>query len=187
MSCFSPHKTYFSVVHPEPVILVAEDNDNDVALLLRAFQKGKLSNPVQVVRDGEQAIAYLQGEGRFQNRAEYPLPSLLLLDLKMPRKDGFEVLEWIRRQEGLRALPVVVLTLSEELKDVNRAYQMGANSFLVKPIDFLDSVALVEAVKSYWLGLSRTPEVSRSPRIPPSPTQNGSNTLPQQEEMGGVS
>jgi len=151
-------------VPPEPVILIAEDNDNDIVLLLRAFQKGNLSNPVQVVRDGEEAIAYLQGDGRYQNREEYPLPSLLLLDLKLPRKDGFEVLEWIRRQPGLKALRVVVLTLSEEIRDVNRAYQLGANSFLVKPIDFLDSVALVEAIKSYWLGLSRTPEVSRNSR-----------------------
>lgn len=151
-----------SSVTAEPVILVAEDNDNDVALLLTGFQKGKLSNPVQIVRDGEEAIAYLKGEGRYANREEYPLPSLLLLDLKLPRKDGFEVLEWIRRESDLKALRVVVLTLSDQIRDVNRAYQLGANSFLVKPIDFLDSVRLVEAIKSYWLGLSRTPEVSRS-------------------------
>src|SRR3989442_654748 len=109
------------------VFLLAEDREDDIILIRRAFHKAHLLNPVQVVRDGEETIAYLKGEGRYANRAEYPLPALLLLDLKMPRKDGFEVLRWIRQEPGLRSLRVVVLTSSDRLQDVNLAYQLGAN------------------------------------------------------------
>jgi CheY-like chemotaxis protein len=120
-----------------------------------------LINPLYVVRDGEEAIAYLKGEDRFANRDEYPLPTLLLLDLKMPRKDGFGVLEWIRQQPSLRRLRVVVLTGSEDIYDVNRAYDLGANSFLVKPLNMDEFVRLTEAIHGYWLWLSRAPEVQR--------------------------
>src|SRR5207237_10670820 len=98
----------------QAVILLVEDRGDDVLLIQRAFKRASLNNPVQVVRDGEQAISYLAGEGIFRNRAEYPLPWLILLDLKMPRVDGFEVLKWIRSQPELRRLIVVVLTSSEE-------------------------------------------------------------------------
>src|SRR3989442_15961776 len=119
-----------------PLILIAEDDENHVLFIRRAFKKAQLLNPLVVVPDGEAAIAYLKGEGQFANRAEYPLPELLLLDLAMPRKDGFEVLRWLRQQPGLSALRVVVLTSSDQMRDVNLAYKLGANSFLVKPIDF---------------------------------------------------
>src|SRR2546429_5508391 len=115
------------------LILIAEDQGADISIILRAFTKARVLNPVQVVRDGEEVIAYLNGEGKFANRAEYPLPELLLLDLKMPRIDGFEVLRWLRQQPGLATLRVVVLTSSKEMRDLNLAYQLGANSFLVKP------------------------------------------------------
>src|SRR6266581_7254988 len=141
------------------VILLAEDSDDEVMLIRRAFRDAKLLNPLHVVRDGEEAIAYLKGEGRYANRAEYPLPALLLLDLKMPRKNGFEVLEWIRQEPGLNLLRVVVLTSSDRLSDVNRAYRLGANSFLVKPFDLGDFARLVQAISGYWLWMSRAPEV----------------------------
>lgn len=144
------------------LILVAEDNEDDLLLLLRAFKQGKLANAVQIVRDGEEAIAYLKGEGKYSNREEYPLPALLLLDLNMPRKNGFEVLEWIKDQPSLSSLRIVVLTVSEHVQDVNRAYQLGANSFLVKPVDFGDFVQLVQAISGYWLWMSRAPEITRS-------------------------
>ena len=117
------------------VILVVEDRADDILIILRSFENAGLKNPVQVVRSGEEAVAYLQGEGKFSNRAEYPLPVLVLLDLKLPGMDGFEVITWIRRQEGIRGLPVVVLTTSEQMRDVTRAYQLGANSFFVKELD----------------------------------------------------
>lgn len=159
------------------VVLLAEDREDDIFLIRKAFATAGLSNPLYVVNDGEQAIAYLMGDGPFSNRAEYPLPDIILLDLKMPRLDGFEVLTWIRRQPGIRGLPVVVLTSSEELRDVNRAYSLGANSFLVKPLDFENSVALVKMVEKYWIRSSKLPQTSR-PRLPsdiPQPPEGHSN------------
>ena len=143
------------------LILVVEDNENDLWLLLRAFKQGKLANPIQIVRDGEEAIAYLQGEGKYSNREEYPLPALVLLDLNIPRKDGFEVLEWIRQQPGLSPLRIVVLTVSEHIDHVNRAHRLGANSFLVKPVYFADFVGLVQAISGYWLWMSHAPDIAR--------------------------
>src|SRR5688572_26902506 len=105
----------------QAVILLAEDRDDDVVLVRRSFAKAFITNPLQVVRNGEEAIEYLSGEGQYANRAEYPLPALVLLDLKMPGKDGFEVIKWIRQQPGLNTLPIVVLTSSENMRDVNTA------------------------------------------------------------------
>jgi len=150
-------------------ILLAEDRDDDVLLIRRAFASAYIPNPLYVVKDGEEAIAYLAGERRYANREEYPLPSLLLLDLKMPRMDGFEVLTWIRQQPSLKALRVVVLTSSSDLRDVTKAYQLGANSFLVKPVDFQNLIALIKTVEGYWLEISKVPEISRPPRSPDSP------------------
>ena len=143
------------------IILLAEDNEDHVVLIRRAFKQSGLLNPLYVVADGEQVIAYLKGEGKYANRAEYPLPCLLLLDLKMPNKNGFEVLEWLRAQPAFAALRVVVLTTSGESSDINRAYQLGANSFLTKPVDFRDFVQLTSAIRGYWLWLSRAPELER--------------------------
>ena len=143
------------------LILLAEDNEDHVLLIRRAFRQSGLLNPLHVVGDGEQVIAYLKGEGGYANRAEYPLPCLLLLDLKMPNKNGFEVLEWVRSQPAFSGLRVVVLTTSGDTRDINRAYQLGANSFLTKPVDFRDFVQLTTAIKGYWLWLSRAPEVER--------------------------
>jgi CheY-like chemotaxis protein len=149
-----------SISIDEDVILLVEDNPDHVMLILRAFRKGGLVNPVYVVNDGEQAIAYLGGQDKFANRTEYPLPSLILLDLKMPNKDGFEVLEWIRQQPPFSRLRVVVLTTSENLKDVNRAYDLGADSFLVKPIDLEQFVNLTRTIKGHWLWISNPPDPS---------------------------
>src|SRR5882762_2764753 len=144
----------------QAVILLAEDREDDIALVRKAFAKAYIQNPLQVVRDGEEAIAYLQGEGRYYNRAEYPLPDLLLLDLKMPRMDGFQVLTWIRQQPSFSTLRVVVLTSSEDFGDVNLAYKQGANSFLVKPLDFESFIETARIVREYWLVLDKSPETS---------------------------
>jgi CheY-like chemotaxis protein len=157
----------------QEVILLAEDDPDHVLLIRHAFKQAGLINPLQVVRTGEEAIAYLEGTGKFSNRAEYPLPSLLLLDLKMPRKDGFEVLQWLKKQPTLSALRVVVLTSSDEIKDVNRAYAMGANSFLTKPLDFRDFVQLSHAIKGYWLWMSRAPQVVRENPRPEDSSRTG--------------
>jgi len=150
------------------LILLAEDEEDHVALIRRAFKQAHLVNPLHAVHDGEETIEYLKGEGKYANRAEYPLPALLLLDLKMPRQNGFEVLKWIRQQPGLSSLRVIVLTGSDDLRDVNRAYQLGANSFLVKPADFEQFVSVIQALQGYWVWMSQAPEISRGvPEIRP--------------------
>ena len=150
------------------VILLAEDREDDIVLIRKAFQNAYLANPLHVVRDGEEVIAYLNGEGKYANRAEHPLPELILLDLKMPKVDGFEVLEWLQNQSSLRGIPVVVLTSSDHIKDVNKAYMLGANSFLVKPLDFENYAELAKLIHRYWVKTSKTPETFR-----PSRKRNG--------------
>lgn len=146
------------------LILIAEDSEEDVYFIRRAFERSGLVNPVFVVNDGEEAIAYLKGEGKFANRAEYPLPSLLLLDLKMPNRNGFEVLEWVRSDPHLKSLRVVVLTNSGMTTDINRAYRLGANSFMVKPVDKDQFFAITDAIRGYWLWMSEVPELERPAR-----------------------
>jgi CheY-like chemotaxis protein len=115
------------------VILLAEDDPNDVFFMQRALTKRGISLPLHVVRNGQEALEYLGGLGKFGDRAQFPLPSLLLLDLKMPFVDGFEVLAWARAQSGLKQLPVVVLTSSAEDRDRQKAAELGANAYFVKP------------------------------------------------------
>ena len=146
------------------VILLAEDEEDYVLLIRRAFSQAKIPHPLHVVWNGQEAISYLKGEGKFSNRDEYPLPDLLLLDLKMPRINGFEVLKWIRSQPGLALLRVLVLTSSDQIRDVNEAYKLGANSFLVKPLDFEDFTQLSRLIQEFWLKASKAPETFRPPR-----------------------
>src|SRR5690242_2658306 len=146
-----------------PVILVAEDDEDYVLLIKQVFMKAHIPNPIHVVWNGEEAISYLKGDGKYSNRDEYPLPDIFLLDLKMPRINGFEVLKWVRAQPSLSALRILVLTSSDEIRDVNEAYQLGANSFLVKPLDFEDFTHLSRLIADFWFKASRTPEAFRPP------------------------
>ena len=141
------------------VILLAEDDPNDVLSVQRAFQRNYVANPVQVVRDGEEALAYLSGQAPFADRERHPLPVLMLMDLKMPRKSGLEVLAWVRQQPGLKRLPIIVLTSSNQSPDINRAYELGANSYLVKPAGFDSLLDLVKNLDMYWLILNEKPEL----------------------------
>src|ERR1700753_2252422 len=109
------------------VILLAEDEEDYVLLMQRSFDRPKIPNPLHVVWNGQEAISYLKGDGKYSNREEYPLPDLFLLDLKLPRVNGFEVLKWVREQPGLAPLRVLVLTSSDQIRDVNEAYKLGAN------------------------------------------------------------
>ena len=139
-----------------PSVLLAEDSENDILMFRRAARRAKFNQPLRVVTSGEEVIAYLKGEGKFSDRDQYPLPGLLLLDLKMPRMNGFEVLQWLRQQLEFAALQVVVLSSSDEIRDINRAYQLGANSFLVKPLSFDEFVGMLEALRSYCLRVYQT-------------------------------
>jgi CheY-like chemotaxis protein len=138
---------------PESVtVLHIDDDANDTVLLQAAARTANLQFQLFNVEDGDKAIAYLSGAGRYADRAAYPMPSLILLDLKMPRATGFEVLKWIRSHAELGQLPVVVLSGSELQEDVRQAYGSGANSYLVKPIGFDALVNLVRNITSVFLG-----------------------------------
>lgn len=141
------------------LILIVEDDGNDVLLIKRAFKKAQTMNPLEVVTDGEEAINYLKGEGKYNDRIQYPIPILILLDLKLPLKSGFEVLEWLKKQEGLKRIPVVILTSSSESRDINQAYDLGANTYLVKPVYFEDLIEMFKTIDIYWLILNEKPEV----------------------------
>ena len=132
-------------------ILVAEDDPTDAYFFQRAFNRAGLPVTLHFVRDGQEVIDYLLGEGQFADRTAHPLPQLLLLDLNMPRLDGFEVLEWVRQQPRFNSLQLVIFSASDERRDMNRAYGLGANWYLVKPHSMEELTALVGRFKKFWL------------------------------------
>jgi CheY-like chemotaxis protein len=135
-------------------ILHVDDDSNDTLLFQHACQKAGVRCTLQNVEDGDQAINYLRGAEPYADRERYPIPNLVLLDLKMPRLNGFDVLSWMRGNHELRALPVVVLSSSNHDADVKRAYDLGANSYLVKPVGFDSLVEIVKSLQQYWLTLN---------------------------------
>jgi CheY-like chemotaxis protein len=139
------------------VIMLVEDDANDVLLIQRAFKKAGLGDALKIVNDGQQAVEYLSGHGEHSDRTSFPLPFLVLLDLKMPGMDGFEVLHWLRSKPDLKRLLVVVLTSSNLQSDVDRAYELGANSYLVKPVEFSDMVHMIQRFEAYWSEINRRP------------------------------
>ena len=154
----------------DDLILLAEDNEDEVVLLRAVFEKARIANPLRVVSDGEEAIAYLKGDEPYSDREQHPLPGLLLLDLKMSRIDGFQVLAWIRQQPWLKGLRIIVLTGLYDLHNVNKAYQLGAHSFLVKPIGFTEFVELMLALQRHepLLTVLPDPEAPLPTPAPPS-------------------
>ncbi len=139
------------------IILLVEDDANDLQLIERSFRKAGLDRALKVVRDGEQATDYLSGRGIYADRERFPLPFLLLLDIKMPGMNGFDVLQWVRATPGLERLLIVVLTGSNVQADVDRAYELGANSYLVKPVEFEQMANMIQRFEMYWTELNRTP------------------------------
>ena len=142
----------------DSVILLVEDDEADILLLRRAFRNAHIANPLIEVRDGQAAIQYLSGEGDYADRTRYPIPFLILLDLRLPKLSGFEVIAWMRDQPQLAKLIVVVLTASDHVPDVTKARDLGANSYLVKPGNFEELVQMVKRIKGRWLLLDRLPE-----------------------------
>ena len=138
-------------------ILYVEDEETDVMLLQHVLTKAGIHNPVHTVKDGKAAMDYLAGNPPFEDRQAHPLPRLMLLDLNLPYWSGFEVLEWLRQQPQLRRLPVVIFTSSNRPDDIARAYDAGANAYLVKPNALADLSSLVLALRDFWLIHNRLP------------------------------
>jgi CheY-like chemotaxis protein len=138
-------------------ILLVEDSPDDVFFMKRALQQAGATASVQVAEDGQTAIDYLSGTGPFASRAEFPLPRLVLLDLRMPRVPGLEVLRWMRENEQFNCIPVVIFTSSREESDMKKAYALRANSFLVKPSGSDQLLAIARSLSDYWLKYNEVP------------------------------
>jgi CheY-like chemotaxis protein len=132
-------------------LMLVEDNEDDVFLMKRALKGANVINPLFVVEDGQEAVDYLAGAGKFADRTNYPLPAVVFLDLKLPFISGHDVLKWIRQQKDLDSLVVIVLTSSNEASDLSRCYALGANSYVVKPPTPEQLEDLAKAFKWYWL------------------------------------
>jgi two-component system response regulator len=143
------------------IILLVEDNPDDVALTLRAFQKNNISNKIVVAGDGVEALDYLYAKGKYAQRDEKDLPVLVLLDLKLPKIDGLQVLQRIRQNEFTKLLPVVILTSSTEEKTVIEGYKLGANSYVRKPVNFNDFQQVIKVLGLYWLIWNEPPPLGK--------------------------
>lgn len=139
-------------------ILLCEDNKRDADLTMRALKKRKLANHVIWVKDGEQALDYLFAKGEYEGRTITNTPRVILLDLKMPKVDGMEVLEKVRSHSETKHIPVVIMTSSQEEKDIVKSYDLGVNSYIVKPVDFSKFMESVSEVGFYWLLLNKPPQ-----------------------------
>jgi CheY-like chemotaxis protein len=140
-------------------VLLVEDNPSDVFIVRRTFHKLELQSSLHVVSNGDEAIAYLSGTGKYADREQFPLPAVVLLDLKLPRRSGMEVLEWLKAQPILCRLPVVVLTSSKQPSDINHAYDRGANSYVVKTLNPSDSEELGRVIHHYWINCNQKAEI----------------------------
>ena len=135
---------------PNYTILLVEDDENDAELMKMAFEKNKILNPVQWVRDGLEAVGYLNGEGVYADRTKYPFPEVLLLDLKMPRMTGLELLAWISEHPDFKVIPTIIMTSSRQELDVEKAYQLGANTYMTKPCSLDELAQMVKTTHEYW-------------------------------------
>ena len=145
-------------------ILLVEDEENDVFFLKHAFEEVGILNPLQVAQDGKEAMDYLSGHGEYADREQFPLPCLILLDLKLPRVMGFEVLQWIREQPALKSLVVIILTSSRLEPDIEKAYKLRANAYLVKPSTPTELRAIATGIKQFWLELNHGPGAFQNSR-----------------------
>ena len=132
-------------------VLIAEDSEADIYFLLRAFDHAKIGNAIHVVRDGDEVLSYLKAEGIYANRERYPAPRIVLLDLYMPSTSGFDILRWKKSQSQLKDVLFVALSNTNSVKDINLAYELGANTFLSKPLDGAEIRNLIEAFHDYWV------------------------------------
>jgi len=142
----------------QPVkILLVEDNVQDIEITQRAFAKGRVRNELTVVRDGEEAIDYLYHRGKYQDPATSPRPGMILLDLNLPKVGGLEVLQQIKKDDQLKQIPVIVLTVSQREEDIVRSYDLGVNTYIQKPVEFDNFMRVVNAVHEYWILIATLP------------------------------
>jgi CheY-like chemotaxis protein len=142
-------------------ILLVDDSDDDLVLMRDAFKQAQCSHPIQEVHNGEEAIAYLNGEGMYNDRSRFPLPIVMLLDLNMPKKNGYEVLTWVRAQPDLKRLAVFILTASLRNEDVERAFYLGATSYLAKPSN-LETLAAMMRCLCNWIQINHFPALNEA-------------------------
>ena len=135
-------------------ILLVDDNRMDVELTLDAFRQSRLANAINIASSGVEALDYLFGRGKFSDRNTYPLPDLILLDLKMPGVDGFEILKQVKSAPGIQRIPIIILTVSREEGDRTMSFDLGANSYLVKPVSFMGLMNIVKEIGDYWVVLN---------------------------------
>jgi two-component system response regulator len=150
------------LVMEEKVILLVEDNPDDEALTIRALKKNNIQNKVVIARDGAEALEYIFCEGKYSDRNITEMPQVVLLDLKLPKIDGLEVLERIRSDNRTKLLPIVILTTSNEERDIVEGYRLGANSYIRKPVDFAQFAEAVRQLGLYWLVLNQSPPIIRN-------------------------
>lgn len=141
-------------------ILMADDDEDDRRSVAKAWQRDRVRNPIHFVHDGEELMDYLRHTGKFADLPDWKLPGLILLDLNMPKKDGREALREIKSDPELRLIPVVVLTTSKAEEDIYRTYQLGANSFITKPVTFSSMIELVQVLGKYWVEIVETPSIA---------------------------
>ena len=139
---------------PEPVVLIADDCETDAVLMRSVFRGAGFTQPLQFAQDGEEAMAYLRGDGAYRNRAQFPLPSVLLIDLNRLRKNGLDVLSWLQDQTAIKRLPVYILSASSRPEDIERAYELGAHAYLLKPCS-LDALTLMAKQLFAWLKINQ--------------------------------
>jgi CheY-like chemotaxis protein len=145
-------------------ILLVEDEENDAMLLKMALKRNNILNPLHWVKDGLEAIAYLNGEGVYANHALYPFPEVLIVDLKMPRMSGLELLQWIRDHSHYKVIPTIIMSSSRQDSDIDRAYELGANTYIIKPSSFDELARVVKLTHEYWDASVKPSQYSKKAR-----------------------
>jgi len=154
--------TITEMAKDRPTLLIVEDNEDDIFFVERIFKQIGARCELRFTRDGIEAIEYLSGQGAFKDRAKYPMPTIILMDLKMPRRNGFEVLEWMHNQPEIKLIPTIVVTSSTLQEDVTRAYRLGANAVMNKPVDKDSLLQMLKSFHIYWTDFVEMPEVKAS-------------------------
>ena len=145
------------MIEQQKTILFLEDDENDILLVRRVIKKLDLNANFRFCQDGTEGLKYLKGEGKYADREEFPLPSLIILDIKLPKVSGLEVVRWIKKQEDHKNTPVIMLSSSGQPGDILKAYEFGANSFLVKPVEFSQFIEMLETIYTFWIKYNHFP------------------------------